>query len=81
MARLARGLALLEVRATHRATDLGVLSDLVRDLGFTGIVFPSQAHAGGTNVVVFSERLGDGNSIEVNDPCKQLPKDQSSWQR
>lgn len=58
-----------------------VLSDLVRDLGYTGIVFPSQVHAGGTNVMVFSDRLGDRNAIEVNDPSEQLPKDQSSWQR
>ena len=28
-----------------------VLSDLVRDLGYPGIVFPSLAHAGGINVV------------------------------
>ena len=58
-----------------------VLSDLVRDIGCTGIIFPSQAHAGGTNVVVFIDRLANGNSIEVNDPNEHLPRNQSSWPR
>ncbi|WP_250475144.1 RES family NAD+ phosphorylase [Caballeronia sp. GAFFF1] len=58
-----------------------VLSDLVRDVGYTGIIFPSQAHAGGTNVVVFIDRLANGNSIEVNDPNEKLPRNQSSWPR
>jgi RES domain-containing protein len=58
-----------------------VLSDMVREQGFTGIVFPSQTHESGTNVVVFTDRLGDGNSIEVNDPDGQLPLDQASWPR
>jgi RES domain-containing protein len=54
---------------------------MVREQGFTGIVFPSQTHESGTNVVVFTDRLGDGNSIEVNDPDGQLPRDQASWPR
>jgi RES domain-containing protein len=49
--------------------------------GYTGILFPSQAHEGGTNVVVYSERLKDGNSVTVNDPDGRLPRDQSSWTR
>jgi RES domain-containing protein len=49
--------------------------------GYTGILFPSQAHEGGTNVVVYSDRLTDGNSITVNDPDERLPRDQSSWAR
>ncbi|MFP3559119.1 hypothetical protein SB861_52085 [Paraburkholderia sp. SIMBA_049] len=35
----------------------------------------------GKNVVVFTDRLGDGNSIEVNDPDGQLPRDQTGWPR
>jgi RES domain-containing protein len=58
-----------------------VLSDMVREQGYTGIVFPSQTHESGTNVVVFTDRLGDGNSIDVNDPDGQLPRDQASWPR
>lgn len=56
-----------------------VLSDMVRSEGHVGILFPSQTHESGTNVVVFIDRLGNGNSIEVNDPEGQLPRDQSSW--
>jgi RES domain-containing protein len=49
--------------------------------GYTGILFPSQVHEGGTNVVVYSDRLRDGNSVTVNDPDGRLPRDQSSWAR
>ncbi|NEV61139.1 RES family NAD+ phosphorylase [Thiorhodococcus minor] len=58
-----------------------VLADLVLAHGHTGILFPSQAHEGGTNVVVYSERLKDGNSITVNDPDGRLPRNMSSWAR
>jgi RES domain-containing protein len=57
-----------------------VLGDMVRDMGYAGIAFPSQVHKGGTNVVVFIDRVVGGNSIEVNDPDHQLPRDQASWQ-
>ncbi|KXX66438.1 RES family NAD+ phosphorylase [Marichromatium gracile] len=56
-----------------------VLADMVLARGYTGILFPSQTHAGGTNLVVYSARLGDGNSITVNDPDARLPRDRSSW--
>lgn len=57
-----------------------VLSDLVWNKGYTGIVFPSQAHEGGANVMVFTDRLdGESNSIQVNDPDHRLPRDQASW--
>lgn len=58
-----------------------VLSDLVRRKGYTGILFPSQTNDGGTNVVVFSDRIKGTNRIEVNDPLGQLPRDQASWLR
>jgi RES domain-containing protein len=58
-----------------------VLSDLVRNQGYAGILFPSLAHEGGANVVVFIDRLGNGNAIEVNDPDCRLPRDQASWPR
>ncbi len=58
-----------------------VLADMVLAHGYTGILFPSPAHGGGTNVVVYSDRLKDGNSVTVNDPDGQLPRDQSSWAR
>jgi RES domain-containing protein len=56
-----------------------VLADLVLAHGYPGILFPSQTHEGGTNVVVYSERLKDGNSINVNDPDGRLPRNMSSW--
>lgn len=49
--------------------------------GYTGILFPSQTHAGGTNVVVYLDHLKGDNSIRVNDPDKRLPRDQASWKR
>lgn len=58
-----------------------VLADMVRAQGHTGIVFPSLTHTGGTNVVVYPDRLGDGDSVLVNDPEGRLPRDQSSWSR
>jgi len=57
-----------------------VLGDLVLENGYTGIIFPSQAHPGGTNVMVFVEQLKGSNSIEVNDPDNRFPRDQSSWE-
>lgn len=56
-----------------------VLADLVLANGYTGILFPSQVHEGGTNVVVYPERLKDGNSVTVHDPDGRLPRDMSSW--
>lgn len=56
-----------------------VLADMVMTRGCSGILFPSQAHEGGTNVVVYPDHLRDGQSIMVNDPEGHLPQDQSSW--
>ena len=47
---------------------------MVRARGCTGILFPSQAYEGGTNLVVYSDRLTDGNSVTVNDPDGQLTR-------
>ncbi|MFC4161993.1 RES family NAD+ phosphorylase [Chitinimonas lacunae] len=56
-----------------------VLGDMVLEQGYTGILFPSQASEGGTNIVVYSDQLKAGNLIKVNDPDGQLPRDQASW--
>ena len=58
-----------------------VLADMVVGHGHTGILFPSQTHAGGTNVVVYLDHLKGDNSIRVNDPDERLPRDQASWKR
>lgn len=49
--------------------------------GAKGILFPSTLHAGGTNLVVFTNSLDDGDQLEVYDPKEQLPKNQDSWRR
>lgn len=56
-----------------------VRGDMVMEAGHTGILFPSQANTTGTHVVVYVDRLRDGNSIAVNDPGDRLPRNQSSW--
>ncbi|MCA0241257.1 MAG: RES family NAD+ phosphorylase [Proteobacteria bacterium] len=58
-----------------------VLADMVLAQGHTGILFPSQAQPGGTNVVVYLDQLKDGNEVQVNDPEGRLPRDQASWTR
>ncbi len=56
-----------------------VLGDLVRAQGHCGILFPSLVHPGGTNVVLYPDLLGEGQSLQVLDPDGRLPLDQSSW--
>lgn len=51
---------------------------MVMDQGYTGILFPSQTHEGGTNVVVYLDHLKGDNLIQVNDPDERLPRDQAS---
>ena len=69
----------------HFAFDLKIepptwaLSDLVRDADCVGIIFPSVANLGGANVVIYSNALVAPNRIDVHDPAKLLPTDQSSW--
>jgi len=57
----------------HLEPPTWVLGDMVLAQGHTGILFPSQANDGGTNVVVYVDRLKEGNSVEVNDPDGRLP--------
>lgn len=56
-----------------------VLSDLVREAGHRGIVFPSMLVPDGVNVVVYNDRFHTHNWVRVLDPAHELPKDQSSW--
>lgn len=55
------------------------LADAVISAGLRGILFPSLRHAGGTNLVIFSANLVDGDEVSVHDPDHRLPRDQSSW--
>lgn len=56
-----------------------VLSDLVRDAGHRGIIFPSMLVPHGVNLVVYNDRLDADNWLRVLDPTHELPKNQSSW--
>lgn len=56
------------------------LSDAVLVASEVGIIFPSIAHRGGLNVVLFTDRL-QPEWLEPNDPNGLLPRDQSSWER
>ncbi len=55
------------------------MADLVLDAGVPGMIFPSMAHPGGTNLVLFLAALDGLGMIAVNDPDHALPRDQSSW--
>ncbi|HJS04486.1 MAG TPA: RES family NAD+ phosphorylase [Variovorax sp.] len=56
-----------------------VLSDLVLDAGAKGVLFPSVAHPGGINLVIYSASVAPSDTLKVNDPGGDLPVDQSSW--
>lgn len=56
-----------------------VLSDLVMAAGCQGILFPSVAHPGGINLVVYHGMLGLSDRLEAMDPHGDLPRNQSSW--
>lgn len=55
------------------------MADMAIEAGYPGIIFPSVAHAGGVNMVVFLEALRGSGTITVNDPDGSLPKNQDSW--
>jgi len=56
-----------------------VLSDVVRQAGHCGIIFPSMIRSEGTNLVLFRDLFTPTDGIEVNDPLHVLPKNQASW--
>jgi RES domain-containing protein len=56
-----------------------VIGDEVIALGAAGILFRSAVAAGGTNLVVYPERLAPTDTLTVYDPGQALPKNQDSW--
>lgn len=56
-----------------------VLGDLALDAGAAGILFPSAAHAGGTNLVLFNSSQLPARMLRVHDPDGHLPEDARSW--
>jgi RES domain-containing protein len=59
-----------------------VLGDLARELGASGILFPSLKliGPGNANLAVYTKALGPRDVLTMYDPTGQLPKNQSSWQ-
>jgi len=56
-----------------------VLADEALAAGAKGILFGSTVTPGGSNLVVYTERLDAQDRLEVHDPTGALPKNQDSW--
>lgn len=56
-----------------------LMADEAVDEGACGLLFPSTKRPGGTNLVIYLDRLGQSDSIQVHDPAGALPKSQDSW--
>ncbi len=56
-----------------------VLGDEVLAQGAKGILFKSSMVEGGMNVVLYTARLDETDSLRVYDPTGALPKNQDSW--
>ncbi len=58
-----------------------IMGDIAMEMQADGILFPSQAHEGGTNLVVFNSSDIRGGGLDVIDPDGDLPQDGSSWRQ
>lgn len=56
-----------------------LLGDLVIEAGLSGLLFPSQAAPGGTNLVLYNSSNCNPDELKVHDPKSLLPKNQDSW--
>lgn len=56
-----------------------VLGDMLITRGCRGLLYPSVRRPRGTNLVLFPSNMTSSDSLEVHDPFKDLPADQSSW--
>lgn len=56
-----------------------VIGDKVLAAGAKGILFKS-AITGRSNLVLYIDALSEADSIDVHDPNRALPKNQSSWE-
>ncbi len=48
---------------------------------FSGLLFPATRRPGGTNLVIYLDRLAAGDKVSPYDPDGQLPRDDSSWSK
>jgi RES domain-containing protein len=56
-----------------------VLADEVIAAGAKGILFASRLAPGGVNLVLYTELLTADDTLQVQDPAGELPKNQDSW--
>jgi RES domain-containing protein len=56
-----------------------VLADEAIAAGAKGILFASGLATGGINLVVYNDGLTAGDTLQVYDPARALPKNQDSW--
>lgn len=57
-----------------------LLADIALEAGAIGILFPSLANPGGTNLVLYTEVLGADNRLVAYDPAGDLPRNPQSWE-
>lgn len=55
------------------------MADVAIEQGLDGILFPSHAHSGGTNLVIYASSTRPPSQLCVYDPAGALPRDRSSW--
>lgn len=56
-----------------------VLGDLVLEAGASGLLFPSTAHPGGINLVLYRSSELPPEQLRVHDPGRALPTTDASW--
>lgn len=56
------------------------LADIARETEASGLLFPSTQRPGGTNLVIWLDRLDPDDELEVHDPNRALPRNPLSWQ-
>ncbi len=56
-----------------------LLGDLAIESGAKGIVFPSTRHPGGSNLVLYPQRLEESDELSAYDPRGDLPLNKESW--
>jgi hypothetical protein len=56
-----------------------IIGDEVIAVGGKGILFKSRLSPDGVNLVLYVDELGSTDRLDVYDPQRALPRDQSSW--
>jgi RES domain-containing protein len=56
-----------------------IIGDEVVAAGAKGILFRSRLSADGVNLVMYVDDLAPTDRLDVHDPLRSLPRDQSSW--